>query len=118
MPTLTEKEHREALIRRRIRTVVEYPAIGRLFRKHMNVRVERELFRLVQPSLLAGFLMQADYENWLKQTVEDRCWEGCARWPVKEIRWAHIAKILNIVVYEILANRELTTEADWQRFRP
>ena len=41
-----------------------------------------------------------------------------SRWPYESSRWAHIAKTLNIRVYEMLTNRELTAESDWQRLRP
>ena len=38
--------------------------------------------------------------------------------PLAKDRWAYFAKLVNIVVYEILANRELFLEVDWQRLRP
>src|SRR5207244_3917510 len=33
-------------------------------------------------------------------------------------RWAYFAKLINIVVYEVMSNRELFSESDWQRLSP
>ena len=51
-------------------------------------------------------------------TVGSSCWEPYSRNRLDEDRWAYFAKLVNIVVYEIVANRELFSEADWQRLRP
>jgi hypothetical protein len=94
-----------------------YPAIARLFRKGVHDTLEHLLLGKVQPEMLARLQTRADYEKWVEDTVEDPCWAVVSRWPCESIRWAHIAKVLNILAYEVLANRELTAEADWQRLQ-
>jgi hypothetical protein len=50
--------------------------------------------------------------------AESACWEPYSRNGLAEDRWAYFAKLINIVVYEVVANRELFSETDWQRLRP
>jgi hypothetical protein len=114
---LGQKEHRAALIRRRIRFVVGYPPIGRLFRKGMRDHVERALLERLRPDVFRRMKTRADYERWLERTVESRCWSHVSRWKCGTVRWGHFAKVLNILVYEILANNELTQTKDWRRLR-
>ncbi|MEK7409015.1 MAG: hypothetical protein AAB225_28460, partial [Acidobacteriota bacterium] len=57
------------------------------------------------------------YDSWLSKTVEDECWQPFSRHSLEEDRWAYFAKLVNIVVYEIVSNREVFCESDWQRLR-
>jgi hypothetical protein len=118
MQPLSKQEHRDALVRRRIRFILKYPAIARLFKKGSQDELETRLLEKLNPARLAKLRSRTDYERWLERTVEDPCWHACSRWSCDAVRWAHVAKVVNIIVYELLANRELTEEADWHRLRP
>lgn len=117
MGIFTAEEHRDALIRRRIKFVVEKGAMARLFKAGTHGALQEELFRRLLPAQLARIQTRDEYDTWLLETVESSCWEPYSRNGLDEDRWAYFAKLVNIVVYEILANRELFSEADWQRLR-
>ena len=118
MAIFTEEEHRDALIRRRIKFVVEKGAMARLFRAGTHGALQEELFCHIVPEELARIQTRDEYDKWLFDTVESSCWEPYSRNGLAKDRWAYFAKLVNIVVYEILANRELFSEPDWQRLRP
>ena len=42
-------------------------------------------------------------------------WEPYSRNALAEDRWGYFAKLINIITYEMLCNRELCCDADWQR---
>lgn len=111
----TAEQHREALLSRRIKFVVEKGAMARLFRAGTNAALQKEFFRLLQPSEIAKLQSRDAYDEWLIKTVE---LEHYSRNGLRSDRWAYFAKLINIVVYEIVANRELFSESDWQRIRP
>jgi hypothetical protein len=114
----TAEQHREALLSRRIKFVVEKGAMARLFRAGTNAALQKELFRLLRPSEIAKLQRREAYDEWLIKTVELPGWEHYSRNGLRSDRWAYFAKLMNIVVYEIVANRELFSESDWQRVRP
>lgn len=118
MAIFTQEQHREALIRRRIKFVVEKGAMARLFRAGTNAALQEELARRIRPEELSRIQTRDEYDSWLLATVESSCWEPYSRNGLDDDRWAYFAKVVNIVVYEIVANRELFSEADWQRLRP
>ncbi len=67
---------------------------------------------------LACLQTRDQYDKWLLDTVESSSWKCYSRNGIAQDRWAYIAKLVNIVVYAVLANRELFLESDWQRLRP
>ncbi len=66
---------------------------------------------------MAKIRTRDEYDGWLERTVELDCWADYTKDPIEEVRWGHFAKLINIIVYEIVANRELFAEADWERLR-
>jgi hypothetical protein len=118
MAIFTAEEHRNALIRRRIKLVVEKGAMARLFQAGTHGALQEELYRRIVPAELARIQTRDEYDKWLFDTVESSCWECYSRNGVDQDRWAYFAKLVNIVVYEILANRELFSEHEWQTLRP
>jgi hypothetical protein len=114
----SEQEHREALIRRRIKFVVEKGAMARLFKKATHKQLQKELASRVRPEELLRIRTRDEFDNWLVSTVELPCWGSFSRHGLDADRWAYFAKLVNIVTYEIVANRELFSENDWQRLRP
>lgn len=92
--------------------------MARLFRKGTNGELQRELFRHLQPSTLARPATRGAYDAWLTRTVELDVWKPYSRNGLSKDRWAYFAKLINIVVYEIVTNRELFSQADWRRLRP
>ncbi len=118
MAVFTEEQHREALIRRRIKFVVEKGAMARLFKGGTNADLQDELFRRIRAAELSRVQTREEYDAWLLSTVESSCWESYSRNGLDDDRWAYFAKLVNIMVYEIVANRELFSEEDWQRLRP
>jgi len=118
MAMFTAEEHRDALIRRRIKFVVEKGAMARLFKGGTHGALQGELFRRIRPTELARIQTRDEYDKWLLERIESSRWEPYSRNGLHEDRWAYFAKLINIVVYEVLANRELFGEADWQRLRP
>jgi len=115
---MSPKQHREALIRRRIKFVVEKGAMARLFRKGSHVRLQRELFRQLNLAKLARIKSRNQYDSWLRRLVRLNCWGSYSRNGLAKDRWAYFAKLINIVTYEILSNRELFRQKDWQRIQP
>jgi transcriptional regulator with XRE-family HTH domain len=112
---ISEDGHREALRRRRIKFVVEKGAMARLFRKGTTKKLQAELFRRLIPTRIAGLDTVEKFDKWLCETVESACWSDYSQGGIEEVRWAYFAKLVNIVVYEIVANRELFKESDWER---
>ncbi len=118
MKPFTPDEHRDALIRRRIKFVAEKGAMARLFKAGTNEALQRELFRCIKLSELATIRTREEYDRWLVQIVERNCWAKCSRNGLDDDRWAYFAKLINIIVYEIVVNRELFSESAWLRIRP
>lgn len=116
-PFSTEKHH-DALIRRRIKFVAEKGAMARLFRMGTNAALQEELFRRLKLSELSRIQTRKEYDDWHTRTVELDCWQNYSRNGLHVDRWAYFAKLINIVVYEIVSNHELFTETDWKRIRP
>lgn len=98
--------------------MVEKGAMARLFQAGTHTALQEELFRRIVPANLARVQTRDGYDKWFFDTVESSCWKSYSRNGLAADRWAYFAKLVNIVVYEILANRELFSEADWRRLRP
>jgi hypothetical protein len=118
MNIFEQERHREALVRRRIKFVVEKGAMARLFKGGTNTALQDELFRRIAPANLSALRTRDEYDAWLVETVELDCWKAYSRNGLDDDRWGYFAKLVNIVVYEIAANRELLAEEDWHRLRP
>ena len=118
MKIFERERHREALVRRRIKFVVEKGAMARLFKRGTHTGLQQELFRRVVPARLSALRARDEYDAWLINTVELECWQAYSRNGLKDDRWGYFAKLLNIIVYEITANRELLAEGDWRRLQP
>jgi hypothetical protein len=117
MNTFTVQQRQAALVRRRIKFVVEKGAMARLFKAGTHADLQEELFRLLQPQTLVGLKTAEEFNDWLLRTVELSCWGKYSRNGLKIDRWAYFAKLINIVIYEIAANRELLSDAEWERLR-
>lgn len=118
MKRFTEQAHRDALLRRRIKFVVEKGAMARLFKADTNPALQEELFRRLKTPKMASLLSCEEYDAWLLSLIREDCWRRYSRSGLERDRWAYFAKLLNIVIYEIVSNRELFSEADWLRLRP
>jgi len=118
MQTFTEAEHQAALLRRRIKFVVEKGAMARLFKGGTTHHLQGELFQVLEPLAIVSHGSRDEYDSWLTGRIKEERWARCSRNGLREDRWAHFAKLLNIIIYEIVSNRELVTETDWQKVRP
>ena len=118
MRILSERKHKEALVRRRIKFVVEKGAMARLFKAGSHSSLQDKLYEMIKPSALAAIRDRKEYDSWLIRIVEADRWAKHSRNGLVEDRWAYFAKLINIVIYEIVSNRELFAEADWERLRP
>jgi hypothetical protein len=118
MRPFTTAQHRDALIRRRIKFVVEKGSMARLFKAGTNDSLQNYLFQNVKPAQLSQLETREAYDDWLLHTIEMDCWQRCSRNGIDLDRWGYFAKLINIVVYEIAANRELLSEEGWQRIQP
>jgi hypothetical protein len=112
------QQHRDSLIRRRIKFVVEKGAMARLFKAGSSSELQKELFACLQPFEMAKMKTRDEYDGWLIQVVERDTWESFSKNGIDEDRWAYFAKLVNIIIYEIISNRELFEEQDWLRLRP
>ncbi len=118
MKTFSPEERIDALVRRRIKFVVEKAAMARFFRRGTSAALQEELFKALKPSRLAHIQTLDEYDRWLVGLIESERWEPYSRNGLRADRWAYFAKLINIVTYEIVANRELFSQHDWERIRP
>lgn len=118
MHPFSREQHHNSLIRRRIKFVVEKGAMARLFKKGSNLGLQEDLFSRIRPTELATIKTQQEYDDWLIFLVEQDCWSRFSRNGIEQDRWGYFAKLINIIIYEIISNRELFAEGDWLRLRP
>jgi hypothetical protein len=118
MKVFTPQQHLDALVRRRIKFVVEKGAMARLFRAGKHQALQEELFQKLKPSQLASIRTRVDYDSWFVRTIESDNWKRFSRNGLAKDRWAYFAKLVNIIVYEIVSNRELFDETAWKRLQP
>jgi hypothetical protein len=114
---LSGRAHLDALLKRRIKFVVEKGAMARLFRRGTHRQLQAELFSCLRPSEIASLASQEEFEQWLDGLIQNERWEPYSRSDLAKDRWAYFAKLVNILIYEIVVNRELFSEEDWQRVR-
>jgi hypothetical protein len=114
---LTKKQHDDDLLRRRIKFVVEKAAMARLFRKGRGRKLQSRLFDMLKPQAIASLKTKKSYEKWLTQLIESNAWKPFTRYKLDEVRWPHFAKLVNIITYEIISNRELVGARDWERLK-
>ena len=92
--------------------------MARLFRRGTSQSLQKQLFRVLQPRDISAIQTKEDYDNWIYGTVEQPEWQEFSRGKIESDRWAYFAKLINILAYEIISNRELVSESDWQRLHP
>src|SRR5438132_660710 len=113
----SKEAHVDALVRRRIKFVVEKGAMARGFKKTTNAQLQHELFCHLSPSQIASFSSCEEYDAWLLDLIRKDCWAPYSKNGLDHDRWGYFAKLLNIVIYEIVTHRELVSESDWQRLQ-
>jgi hypothetical protein len=114
MKTFSAQQRIDALVRRRIKFVVEKAAVARFFLAGTSSDLHEELFRALRPSRLAGIRIRDEYDQWLVGLIESGRWAPYSRNGLQADRLAYFAKVINIVTYEIVANRELFSQQDWE----
>jgi hypothetical protein len=82
----TQEQHREAIIRRRIKFVVEKGAMARLFKGGTHEALREQLARCVRPEHLSHIQTRGEYDSWLLSTAESSCWEPFSRNGLDEDR--------------------------------
>ncbi len=118
MKTFTPEERIDALVRRRIKFVVEKAAMARFFRGGTSPGLQEELFKALRPYCVGDIRTRDEYDRWLVEIIESDRWKPYSRNGLQTDRWAYFAKVINIVTYEITSNRELFSEQDWERIQP
>lgn len=113
----TIQKHLDALIRRRVKFVVEKASMARLFKHGISDQLKRTLFETLKPESITKHDSQLDYDHWLQTIIEDNRWDEYARNGIEQDRWGYFAKLINIIIYEIASNRELVSEIDWQKIK-
>jgi hypothetical protein len=111
-------QHQDALVRRRIKFVVEKGAMARLFRDGTHQELQEALLQFIKPSRLSSIRTCAEYDSWLIETIKSNRWKRFSRNGLRSDRWSYFAKLVNIVVYEIISNREVFPDVGWQRLKP
>lgn len=111
--------HKQALLRRRIKFVTEKGSMARLFRAGMNSNLQMRLYERLQPTDIIVNETIGEYDTWLIGTVELPIWAPFVREDddIESVRWGYFAKLINVLVYEILSNRELVLEKHWFRLK-
>lgn len=118
MKTFSPEERTDALVRRRIKFVVEKAAVARFFLRGTSPDLQEELSKALRPSRLAGIRTGDEYDQWLVELIESERWAPYSKNGLQADRWAYFAKVVNIVAYEIVASRELFLQQDWERIQP
>ncbi|MCH8331235.1 MAG: hypothetical protein IH946_07620 [Bacteroidetes bacterium] len=67
------------------------------------------------PSKIKKLRTREQFDRWLMRIMKKRRWNKYSRNGIMKDRWAYFAKVINIIVYEIVSNRELIPYTDWQR---
>jgi hypothetical protein len=85
---LSDGTHRDALLKRRIKFVVEKGAMARLFKRGTHGQLQAELSRRLRPSAVAGLNSRGEFDQWLYDLIQSDCWEPYSRNGLAEDRWA------------------------------
>ena len=118
MNIFEHNRHREALVRRRIKFVVETGAMARLFKGGTHAALQDELFRRVAPAILSALRTRDEMTR-----GSSRRWNSIAGRPTRGTGSMMIAGVIRKAcehrrLEAIAANRELLAEEDWRRLRP
>jgi len=89
--------------------------MARLFRAGTHAALRKQLSNKIRPDQLAQIGSEREYDRWIERTVELDCWAPYSRNGLAADRWGYFAKLINIIVYEVVSNRELFTGAAWRR---
>ena len=92
--------------------------MARLFKGGTHDALQRELARHITVDALSRIRTRDQYDVWLLSVIESPCWKLYSRNGLAQDRWGYFAKLINIVIYEVVANRELSSEGVWKRLRP
>lgn len=114
MASFTKEAHLNAVLRRRIKYVVEKGAMAGTF-KHEGL--QNELFSRLVPAKIASLSTRDEYDNWVIGLIREDCWQPYSQNGLDQDRWGYFAKLLNILIYEIIRDRELVSDCDWQRLQ-
>ena len=113
----SEAKHLEAVIKRRIKFVVEKGAMARLFKKGVNPELQQVLRSKIDVPALKALAIQKDFDAWHREIVMYEGWAEFTERPIEQVRWGHFAKLANIVLYELVANNEIMTYEEAGRLR-
>ncbi|MBI4305954.1 MAG: hypothetical protein HY678_06500 [Chloroflexi bacterium] len=113
----SHERHGQALLRRRIKFVVEKGSMARLFKAAVGPDLQKELVHLLDPGGFAKIVARDEYDSWLIELVSRDGWRDYARDELDLVRWGYFAKLANICIYEIASHRELVSESDWERIK-
>lgn len=114
----SHEAHCDALLKRRIKFVAEKGAMARLFKAGTTADLQYELFNSLKPIFITSHMTRKDYDAWLLGLIKNDRWSRYSRNGLREDRYAYFAKLLNIIIYEIVSNRELVSELNWTKIRP
>jgi hypothetical protein len=115
--TFSREEHIKAVTRRRIKFVVEKGAMARLFKKGTNEGLQRAVCERLRFDRVKSFATRDDFDAWHSSVVADGCWAAFTDRGIEEVRWGHFAKLINIILYELVANNELVGDGEAKRLR-
>lgn len=101
MKPFTPEEHRDSLIRRRIKFVVEKGAMARLFKAGSSLGLQEELFTRLKPEEIAKIQSQDEYDNWLIGTIELDSWTEYSRNGIEVDRWGYFAKLITLLFMKL-----------------
>lgn len=110
MPPLTRDEYLKSLKRRRIKFVVEKGSMAKLFKAGTGSDLQIEIYKKIALKELFSIRSIEEYDQWLINVIEDNCWSVYSRNGLDIDRWAYFAKLINIIIYEIVLNRELADD--------
>src|SRR6266704_1407095 len=108
--SFTSDSHQDALLRRRIRFVVLFPRISAQFKKGTHDELREELFNRLQPLAIRSIKSREEYDTWLLSLIKNDCWQKYSKGGLESDRWAYFAKLINILVYEIVSVRGLMSK--------
>lgn len=115
--TFSKEDHLEAVVKRRIKFVVEKGAMARLFKKHSHQALKRAVRQRIDLQHLKSMKLAKDFDQWHRGIVIDECWVNYTTRSIEQVRWGHFAKLVNIILYELVANNEIMTYEEAEQLR-
>lgn len=113
----SEDGHIEAVIKRRVKFVVEKGAMARLFKQGTHGDLQEAVRQRIDLNELKSLYTQPGFDAWHRHIVLHECWAHFTSRRIEEVRWGHFAKLINIVLYELVANNEIMTYEQAERLR-